>query len=100
MAPPVNLQNDHVYVPPMTKKREVATDQLMHTRLTFSKSIMVSVAVSKLGCSGLVFVEPGTNVNGAYYRDELLSKQLLPAIRHIAGDTFVFQQDSVPSHRA
>ena len=61
---------------------------------------MVSVAVSKLGCSGLVFVEPGTKVNGAYYRDELLSKQLLPAIRHIAGDTFVFQQDSAPSHRA
>jgi len=25
---------------------------------------------------------------------------MLPAIRHVAGDTFVFQQDSAPSHRA
>jgi len=87
LAPPVNLQNVRVYVPTMTKKREVATDRLLRARPTFSKSIMVSVAVSKLGCSGLVFVEPGTKVNGAYYTDELLSKQLLPAIRHIAGDT-------------
>ena len=100
VAPPVNLQNDRVYVPTMTKKREVAANRLLRTRPTFSKSIMVSVAVSKLGCSGLVFVQPGTKVNGAYYRDELLSKQLLPAIRHIAGDTYVFQQDSAPSHRA
>jgi len=30
----------------------------------------------------------------------LLSKHLLPAIRRIAGDTFVFQQDSAPAHRA
>ena len=64
----VNLQNDRVYVSTMTKKREVAADRLLHTRPTFSKSIMVSVAVSKLGCSGLVFVEPGrpTKVNGTY----------------------------------
>jgi len=47
-----------------------------------------------------VFVEQGTKVNGAYYGDELLSKQLLPAIHRIAGDTFVLQQDSAPSHRA
>ena len=48
----------------------VAADRLLRTRPTFSKSIMVSVAVSKSGCSGLVFVEPGTKVNGAYYRDD------------------------------
>jgi len=99
LAPPVNVQNDRVYVPSMTKKRDVAADQLLRTRPTFSQSIIVSVAVSKLGCSGLMFVKPGTKVNGTYYRNELLSKQLLPTIRHIARDTFVFQQDSAPSHR-
>ena len=26
--------------------------------------------------------------------------QMLPAIRHLAGDVFVFQQDSAPPHRA
>jgi DDE superfamily endonuclease len=39
-------------------------------------------------------------VNGQHYRDFLLSEQLLPAIRHIAGDVYTFQQDSAPAHRA
>jgi len=28
------------------------------------------------------------------------SQQMLPAIKHVAGDTLVFEQDSAPSHRA
>lgn len=100
VAPPVNLQNDRVYAPVATKKREIAADRLLRTRPTFTKSVMVSVAVSKLGCTGLVFVEPGVKINGAYYRDLLLSEQLLPAIRRIAGDVYVFQQDNAPAHRA
>ena len=34
------------------------------------------------------------------YRDMLLTPELLPAIRSIAGDVFVFQQDNAPAHRA
>jgi hypothetical protein len=30
---------------------------------------MVSVGVSKLGYTDLIFVDPGVKVNGAYYRD-------------------------------
>jgi len=30
----------------------------------------------------------------------LLSQQMLPAIKHVVSDTFVFQQDNAPSHRA
>jgi len=30
----------------------------------------------------------------------LLSQQMLPAIKHVASDTFVFQQDNAASHRA
>ena len=44
-APPVNLQNDRVYAPCGTKKRDIAADYLLRTRPTFSKSVMVSVAV-------------------------------------------------------
>ena len=47
--------------------------------------------------TGLTFVQPGVKVNGQYYRDVVLSQQMLPAIKHIAG---VFEQDSVPAHRA
>ena len=61
---------------------------------------MVSVAVSKLGCTELIFVEPGVKADGAYYRDFLLLHQMLPAIRHLAGDVFVFQQNSSPAHHA
>jgi len=61
---------------------------------------MVSVAVSKMGVTELMFVDPGVKVNGQYYRNVLLSQQMIPAIKQVAGDTFVFQQDSAPAHRA
>ena len=60
---------------------------------------MVSVAVSKMGMTELIFVQPGVKVNGQYH-DVVLSQQMLPTIKHIAGDAFVFQQDSAPAHRA
>ena len=47
-----------------------------------------------------MFVDPGVKVNGQYYRDVLLSQQMIPAIKLVAGDTFVFQQDSAPVHHA
>ena len=39
-------------------------------------------------------------VDDKYSQDVLLSQKMLPAIRHVAGDNFVFQQDSTPAHRA
>jgi len=33
---------------------------------------MVYVAVSKLGCTEVIFVEPAAKINGKYYRDVLL----------------------------
>ena len=44
-------------------------------------------------------MDPGVKVNGQYYRDILLSQQMLPAIKSVAGDSFIFQQDSAPAHR-
>jgi len=35
-----------------------------------------------------------------YYRNVLLSQQMLPMIKHVGGDTFAFQQDKAPAHRA
>ena len=60
---------------------------------------MVSIGVKKMGMTELIFVDPGMKVNGQYYRDVLLSQQILPAIKHVAGDTFVFQQDNAPVPR-
>jgi len=47
---------------------------------------MVSIAESKMGMTDLIFVDPGMKVNGQYYRDVLLFQQMLPAIKHVAGD--------------
>ena len=45
-------------------------------------------------------VQPGVKVNGDYYREILLKEKLLPCIKEISGDNFIFQQDSAPAHRA
>jgi len=50
---------------------------------------MVSVAVSKMGVTKLMFVDPGVKVNGQYYRNVSLSRQMIPTIKQVAGDTFV-----------
>ena len=48
-------------------------------------SVMVSVAVSQVGMTELIFVNPGVKVNGQYYCDVLLSQQqMLPAIKRVA----------------
>jgi len=60
---------------------------------------MVSVAVSKIAVTELMLVDPGVKVNGQYYRNVLMSRQMIPAIKLVAGDTFVFQQDSALAHR-
>ena len=100
VSSPKNPQNDRLYVPVGTKKKQVAAERVLRTRATFSKSVMVSVAVSSLGCTDLIFIDPGVKINGAYYRDVLLSQHLLPAIGQQSGNFFIFQQDSAPAHRA
>ena len=100
VAAPKNPQNDRVYASVHTKKREIATERLLRKRTTFSQSVMVSAGISKLGCTALVFVEPGVKINGEYYRDVLLAQNLLPSIREISGEYFIFQQDYAPAHRA
>src|ERR1043165_4387084 len=101
VAAPTNSQNDRFYVRPGTMKKDVNENRLLRTRPIFSKSVMVSVGVSIIGCTEIHFIKPGVKVNGAYYRDILLAQKLLPDIRRISqGEFFVFQQDGAPAHRA
>ena len=58
-------------------------ERLLRTRTTFSRSVMVSVCVSKVGFTDLIFVDPGVKVNGSYYGDVLLSQKLLPVMREV-----------------
>src|SRR6218665_3887154 len=87
-----------LYVSTTTLKRNVDPNRLLRTRPTFSRSLMVYVAVSKLGCTGLFFVESGVKVNGEYYRNVLLMEKMLPAIWGMSSDVFIFQQYSATQH--
>ena len=87
VASPVNLQNDSVYAPSNANKRDIASERLLRCRPTFCSSLMVFVAVSKVRCTELFFVEPGMKADGRYYSEVLLKKQTLPVMHDIAGDT-------------
>jgi len=73
---------------------------VVRTRSTFSRSVMVSVAMSSLGYTDLLFIHQGTKVNDSHMFVRLLHQELLPAIRDLSGDFFTFQQDNAPVHRA
>jgi len=51
-----------------------------------------SVAVSQVGMTELIFVNPGVKVNGQYYYDVLLSQQMLPAIKRVTERCLFAQQ--------
>jgi len=78
VEPPFNPQNDRVYAPGGTKKRHIDPSHLLRT------SVMVSVAMSQMGMTELIFVNPGVKVSSQYYCDVLLSQLMLPAIKHVA----------------
>ena len=59
---------------------------------------MVSVAVSKLSKTDLVFVQPGAKINSVYYCHNVLEQGLLKDIRRSSNDNFLFQQDGAPAH--
>src|SRR6218665_1540234 len=60
---------------------------------------MVSVAVSQLGKSSLVFIERAAKVNSFYYCYTVLHQGLLPDVTAHSGDNLTFQQDGTPAHR-
>ena len=97
VASSVNLQNDRVYASSNAKKRDIAHERLLRCRPTFSSADGVRCCVKKLGCTELFFVKLGVNVDGRYYREILLKKQMLPVMRRTPGDTF--QQGSAPCSR-
>ena len=53
--------------------------------------------MSKLGRTGLTFVELGVKVNEADYHDVLLLQHLLPDIRHIASEFFILYRKTAHS---
>jgi len=63
--------DDRVYAN-VKSKSEVSAKRLLKGRKHFSQRVMVSVAVSKLGKTHLVFMQPGVKINSAYYCDTIV----------------------------
>ena len=82
VEPPFNSQNHRVYAPVDNKKRYINPSRLLRM------SVMASVAVSQVGMTELIFVNPGVKMNGQYYCDVLLSQQMLPAIKRVTERCF------------
>ena len=62
---------------------------------------MVSVCVSRMGKTGIVFVEPGAKINSEYYCQHILAGGILPDIRaRCQRYSWTPQQDGAPSHTA
>jgi len=49
---------------------------------------------------GLVFIDTRMKINGAYYREVFIARKLLPVMREICGEFFIFQQSNAPAHQA
>jgi len=47
----------------------------------------------------LIFIDFGVKINGAYYREVLLTQKLLPVMHENCGEYLIFQQGNVPVHR-
>ena len=89
----LNVQNNFTYASSAYKKSTIENKRLYVERSGFPMSLMVSVAVSKVGKSSIFFVEPGAKVNGAYYREKLLAS-MIPEMDRLTGyQPYVFMQD-------
>ena len=61
---------------------------------------MVSVGVSKLGKTSIIFVDKGAKVDAKCYQDRLLAV-LVPDMSDLIGnDHYVFMQDGARAHTA
>ena len=62
---------------------------------------MLSVGVSGMGKTKVVFVDPGAKVNSSHYCNIVPEKRLLPDIRAICRHyRWTLQQDGAPTHVA
>jgi len=67
VAPPVNRQNNCLYAKTRIQKKQLPANRLLCKQSTFSRSVMVSVGMSILGHTDLIFIDPGVKINGSYY---------------------------------
>ena len=64
MAAPRNLTNERLYAAASTRNEHIPAERLRGPRLTFRRSMTVSVGESKLDVTQLISVDPGVKNDG------------------------------------
>ena len=90
-----------VLPPYLAKQTLLLISVLIREREYFSRNVMVSIGVSRMGKTRVVFIDSGAKANSSYYCNIVLEKRLLPHIRTICRHyRWTLQQDGAPSHTA
>jgi len=90
-----------VWPPYLAKQTLLLISVLIREREYFSRSVMVSVGVPRMGKKRVVFIDSGAKANSSYYCNIVLEKGLLPNIRTICRHyRWTLQQDGAPAHTA
>lgn len=94
----LNKQNDRVYG---TSLREIPADKRGVERYQNASAVMVWGAISSKGKLPLLFIDRGVKINKEYYLQYVIKDHLLPYAKKLFGaESFCFQQDSAPAHKA
>ena len=67
----------------LAKQTLLLISVLIREREHFSRNVMVSVGVSRMGKTRVVFIDPGAKVNSTYYCNIVFEKSLMPDIKAI-----------------
>jgi len=92
----------HLYCVTTLPRKTNTTANIGVKCLHFSSNVMVSVGLSRMGKTRVVFVDPEAKVNSSYYCNIVLEKGLLPDIRaicrHYSLHRWTLQQNGAPAH--
>lgn len=97
LRPPKNSQNNRLY-DNVAKKENISADRLLIEQGHFVPGVMVSLGVSKLGKTSVIFINSGVKVNSMVYCHEVL-QIMLPELETFQ-DYYIFMQDGAPAHRS
>ena len=67
-----------VFVYNLLQNKRTTSGKLILKREHFFRNVMVSVGVSRVGKTNMIFIDPSTKVNSSYYCRFVLGKSLLP----------------------
>ena len=92
-------RNNRIWQPQSLKKSDVDDPRLYRESETWGKSVMVAMRAMGRGLIGPLFVEKGCKIEGAYYKESILSRYIPQARALFPEGKWVLQEDGAPERR-